>query len=290
MKIIVLGATGQIGSTIFHGLRDRHNVVGTSRNPSPKYHVFDPFHDDWSLLGTADVLVNCVGQIMPTKTSTFYHVHVDLVRLIIKNRALIGNPRIVQISALGASTNHKVDFLKTKGIADDLLLEQPNTIIVRPSIVCTHHTMIVRKMLMLLNISKYTGGLIFAPQKFLQTRIQPVMPHDLVDVVHALCLNNAPQNIVNVVGPEQFNFYEMIRMIFEANRMTLRIVKLPKNISDLLIGCGVSTMLPKVISSQQYQLLFYDNIHDLKDVQRILGRSPFSPKQFFYNEFNDATH
>ena len=145
MRIVVLGASGQIGSVIYNGLKDRHVVLGTSRKASADCVRFDPFQDNWHVLGTVDVLINCIGQIEATSSSSFHHIHVDLTKRIIAHRQQIGNPTILQISALGASAAHNVEFLRTKGIADDLLLQHAETAVIRPSIVCTHRTMIVRK-------------------------------------------------------------------------------------------------------------------------------------------------
>jgi nucleoside-diphosphate-sugar epimerase len=287
MKIIVLGATGQIGSVIYDGLRKTHQVIGTSRKSSGKHIQFDPFHNDWSLLGKTDVLINCVGQIEPTKASSFHRIHVGLTQLIIKNREVIGHPKIVQISALGASAHHRVEFLRTKGVADDLLLKQPDTVIVRPSIVCTPRTMIVRKMLMMLPISRYTIGLVFIPKGFLKTRIQPVMPPDLADVVEAMC-KAFDQRIINVVGPEAISFRDLIVLMLENKNQRLRLIEIPKLIMDVLVHCLVSFTIPKVINSQQYQLLFEDNIADAHSIQQILRRSLTPTKQFFINEFTYA--
>lgn len=288
MKIIVLGATGQIGSVIHDGLSKNHQVIGTSRKSSEKYIQFDPFNDDWSLLGKTDVLINCVGQIEPTKASSFHRIHVGLTQLIIKNRKVIGHPRIVQISALGASAHHRVEFLRTKGIADELLLEEPNTAVARPSIVCTHRTMIVRKMLMLLHIARYTMGLVFVPKGFLKTRLQPVMPADLVDVVEAMC-KASDQRIINIVGPEAISFRDLITLMLEIRNQSLRLIEIPKLFMDALINSVVSVAIPKMINSQQYQLLFEDNIADAHSIQQILGRPLISTKPFFINEFAHAT-
>ena len=84
---------------------------------------FDPFTDDWSLLGRADAIINCIGQIEPTRTSSFYDLHVGFIKLMLNNRNKIGQPRIMQISALGAAPHHQVEFLRTKGIGDELLLQ-----------------------------------------------------------------------------------------------------------------------------------------------------------------------
>ena len=290
MRIVVLGASGQIGSVIYNALKRHHEVVGTSRKQSGELIQFDPFRDAWSMLGKSDIFINCVGQIEASPGSSFYKIHVELTKLIVLNRLAIGNPRIIQISALGASANHKVEFLKTKGMADGHLLQHSNTVVVKPSIVCTHRTMIVQKMLMLLKISKYTQGLIFAPKRFLNSQIQPVMPQDLAALVASLCTTQYLPKVIDVVGPERLSFHQIINFMFQTKRRGYRIVPVPKALTNVLVEYGVCLLFPKVITSQQYQLLFDDNIADAAPAERILG-TPLTPtKQFFINEFSYAGH
>jgi nucleoside-diphosphate-sugar epimerase len=289
MRVIVLGATGQIGSVIYNGLMHTHEVVGTSRKASHNYLPFDPFKGNWSDLGKTDVLINCVGQIQASDASSFHHIHVELTKRIITNRQQIGNPALIQISALGASATHKVEFLRTKGIADDLLLQHPDTVVIRPSIVCTHQTMIVKKLIMLSNLSRWLFGVIPVPKGFLKTRIQPVMPQDFVDIVKKKCFDRSIR-IVHAVGPEALSFQEIIAFMMESRHQKLRTIDVSKRLSDTIMLNLVSRVFPNVVNSQQYQLLFEDNVADPRIAQQMLARPLLSVRQFFKNEFAYATH
>ena len=290
MRIVVLGASGQIGSVIYEMLRRHYEVVGTSRKQSSGLFQFDPFRDNWSKLGKSDIVVNCVGQIEATTNFSFYKIHLELSKLIIDNREVVGNPRIIQISALGAAANHKVEFLRTRGLADDYILQHPNTVVARPSIICTHRTMIVKKMLMLLQISNYTQGVVFVPSGFLNREIQPMMPQDLSALIKTLCTATDLPRIINVVGPERLSYHQIINLLFDTQRKKYRLVQVPKILTDVLIKYGISFLLPKLINSQQYQLLFQDNIADVTVAEGILGRRFISTKPFFKNEFSYASH
>lgn len=284
MKVIVLGASGQIGSVIYNGLRPFHKVVGTSRERSNGYPQFDPFKDDWSTLGQPDVLINCVGQIQATNNSTFHHIHVGLTKQVLAHRAQLGNPRIIQISALGASSSHQVEFLKTKGMADDILLAYPDTAVIRPSIVCTHRTMLVRKMIMLLHLSRFFFGSLPIPKGFLTTRIQPIMPEDLVDLVHEACVDREV-NQLDAVGPEEITLGEILQLLLKNRKQKLRIFQVPKTATDFFVRNVVGRLFPAVINEQQYQLLFEDNVANVDDCQKLLSRTPMSTRGFFEAEF-----
>ena len=139
MRIIILGASGQIGSFLFEDLRSKYTVTGTSRKSSTSLLRFDPFLDDWSALGEADVVINCIGQIQESSSCSFKKIHLGISKKLIENRMLLGDPRIIQISALGASAIHPVEFLRTKGEADDYLLQFPDTVVARPSCLYIQH-------------------------------------------------------------------------------------------------------------------------------------------------------
>ncbi|HYF68474.1 MAG TPA: hypothetical protein VD884_10065 [Ohtaekwangia sp.] len=266
MKIVVLGASGQVGSVIYSGLKDIHEVTGTSRNRSGKYLQFDPFSDDWSVLGKADVLINCVGQIAATPKSSFDRIHVLLTKQILAHRQNLGNPRIIQISALGASTDHQVEFLRTKGIADELLLQHPNVAVIRPSIICTPRTMLVKKMIMLSELARVFFGFVPIPRGFLTTQIQPIMPDDLIDLVRKLCYSHNTR-IIPAVGPEPISFHEVIQILRECRHEQLKVIEVSKRFTDIVVKNFVGYLLPKIISTQQYQLLFEDNTADVETIE-----------------------
>lgn len=287
MNIVILGASGQIGSVIRTGLAGRHNVTGTSRKQLPRLVQFDPFNNDWSMLGKPDVLINCIGQISPGTGSSFHAAHVGVTRCILDNRLLLGTPRIIQISALGASSNHHVCFLRTKGIADDILLQHRNTVVIRPSIVCTPGTMVVTKMRMLSGIARWSCGLLPVPKGFPDTKLQPVMPRDLADLVNVLC-DNGHEGIVSIGGSEAITFREIINIMAKSVDSRIRLMEIPRLITDLVITGMIGIMFPNLISETQYRLLFEDNVTDTREAERLLSRRPGSTRNFFKNEFSHA--
>ncbi len=287
MKIVILGASGQIGNILFEAMRKIYEVTGTSRYSCSRLLQFDPFNDNWSMLGRPDVIVNCIGLIKPRRTFTFSKIHVGLTKKIVENRTVLGNPRIIQMSALGASTCHTVEFLRTKGESDAYLLKSPDVVVVRPSIVCTHRTMMVEKMLMLFKLSQWTKGLVIVPEGFPKRRIQPVMPEDLAAIVSRLCSTPEIPKTINVSGPTSLTFHEIISIMFEARKKDFKLVTVPKLWTDIMVKYGVSIVLPRLINAQQYELLFKDNVADPGDAQKYLGSRMSETKQFWKNEFKD---
>lgn len=287
-KVLLLGASGQIGNFLYKKLQGNATieVLGTSRKGANEYLKFDPFKNDWKALGKMDVLINCVGQIQETKGADFAKIHLGLTKIILKNREIIGNPRIIQISALGASTAHPVVFLQTKGQADEILLEEENTFIIRPSIVCTPETMLVRKLKMLSRIARLTNNFLFVPKGFLNHKIQPILIDDLCQLIENLSLGGRSARTINAVGPMDISYHQLINIVEKGRTKNFKIKEINKEVVGVLVKNIISPLFPGLINYQQYQLLFSDNVASLNDTERILDRKPASTMGFWEKELS----
>ena len=287
MKILVLGANGQIGSLIFTYLQchfSQHNILGTSRktlNKTDKNFIqFDPFTDDWNTLGKIDVLINCIGIIAENRQNTFRKIHIALVEKMLQQRENIGNPKIIHISALGANAWSQSKFLSTKAEGDNLLLKAKNTVVIRPSIVCTHNTMLVKKLKMLKQISRLLFGHIYMPSKMLSVKIQPIMPEDLAEIVSKVCVSDQHPQLINAVGPEALSINEILHKIknVKIKRLQDKIMKIPMQMAAILF--------PQVISKEQIILMQQNNIADKTVAEEILNRPLLSTYNFWMKELN----
>jgi uncharacterized protein YbjT (DUF2867 family) len=284
-RILILGANGQLGS-LFQQYLTAHlpeaetiGCVRKRKNVSGNYIAFDPFTDDWQKLGKADVLINCIGIIQETAEITFEKVHEDITLLLLENRQLIGNPRIIQISALGAATNSVVPFLRTKGKADKLLQKHAETVVIRPSIVCTPNTIMIQKLRLHHRISKFALGCLPFPSSLLSTRIQPIMPDDLVAIVARVCLVENPPSLIHAVGPTALSLGQLIEL---STLQNVHLIKVSQKISDIAATL-ISFLFPRLLTQEQYQLLQTDNTYHAAETENILGRQPLSTEMFWRN-------
>jgi len=284
-RIVVLGAKGNIGSAVYKALNqssERFDVIGTSaRIVNEKGMVcFDPLVDSWSVFGKVDALINCIGIIQEVGKNTFDKLHIGVTKSILNNRQTIGNPLIIQVSALGADTRHATKYLRTKGIADELLLQQDNTFVVRPSIVCFPNTAILEKIKMHQNIARKLHSPILLPKGIKDAQIQPVMISDLVEVIENVAINPPKEDrIIYAVGLERLNYGELFLMNAGASKK--KIVEINQHLCDLLIKGIVARVFPSFINRDQYILLFKNNIADTQGIERILGREPLSSRPFW---------
>lgn len=290
MRLVVLGASGQLGSRVLQQLRQDYpgdQVLGTVRVPAratapggapPKeLLLFDPFGDDWARLGRVDVLINCIGIIRETPALDFTRAHLGLTSLMLQHRVMLGNPRIIQVSALGADVASSSAFLRTKGLADVQLLRQPGTVVLRPSIVCTPDTMLSRKLQLLGNICRFTAGLLLFPAQSLQTKIQPVAAADLTALVSQLCCHSFT-GVVALGGKETYSLKQLLRLLPTCRKILPVSQAWCNHLMPLL--AQVFAALP---DKEQQLLLQQDNVTDTAICEQILGR-PMASTQAYWQE------
>jgi uncharacterized protein YbjT (DUF2867 family) len=280
--IAILGANGQIGSFLYQHLRTKwpditikacvRSITCTNDSDNRDYFAFNPFTDNWQVLGKVDVLINCIGIIEENKHCKFEQAHVGLTSLILINRRIIGNTRVIQISALGADSSSPVPFLATKGKADNLLLTAENAVVVRPSIVCTPNTMLIQRLQFIQKMGKYFFYYLPLPAKVLQTRLQPIMPCDLATLIACLSFTRKHPDIIAAIGPEILTVREIIQLSIK------NVTLIP---ASTWLFKLVPLILPRLINSQQLKLLLQHNTAEQSSIGSSVYTSTQSTKQFF---------
>lgn len=147
MKVLILGATGLIGS---HALRALHaagcETIGVSRrrpaDASPAAWIEADVGlmtkaADWlPLLAGVDAVVNCVGIIREARQGDFDRLQRAMPVAVFAACERLGLRRVVQVSALGSHPDAATAYWRSKGAAEaDLLARGLSSTIIRPSLV-----------------------------------------------------------------------------------------------------------------------------------------------------------
>lgn len=150
MKILILGATGFIGSVVAARLRaDGHVVTGLARNPG-RARIKHPSITwikadlatmtdtaDWqALLGSHQAVVNCAGALQDGLVDDLAATQERAMLALYAAAAQSGTELIVQISARTDGGGKEQPFLATKRSADEALAASGlNHVILRPALV-----------------------------------------------------------------------------------------------------------------------------------------------------------
>jgi hypothetical protein len=102
---------------------------------------------------------------------------------------------------------------------------------------------------MLACIARYSFGFLFVPKHFLLTRIQPVMPQDLVDVVSMICTGSA-EKVINIVGSDRISFGHILSTMAATMARNIRIIEVPKKLADGIVNKVVDPLFPQTINQQ----------------------------------------
>lgn len=206
----------------------------------------------------ADVVVNCVGLLAQSGAQTFNAIHVDGARAVAKAAREAGARRMVHVSAIGADTNGKADYARTKAAGEQAVLQEfSSAIVLRPSIVFGPEDEFFNRFAAMARISPMLpligSGL---------TKFQPVYVGDL-----ALALANIADGegvggkIYELGGPEKLSFRTLLERTLDYTDRKRMLMPMPfwlAKLQALLTWPLPNTLRP--ITVDQVRLLKNDNI------------------------------
>jgi uncharacterized protein YbjT (DUF2867 family) len=218
VRILLLGATGVIGSHVLAKLRTQgHQVLAVARRTGQPGRGLEWVSLDlreatrpevWlPLLRGIDAVVNCAGVLQDGPTDSTAAAHHDGPAALFDACEQAGVRRVVHLSAIGADREGLSAFSRTKRQGDDALAARDlDWVILRPSVV--------------LGRAAYGGGALFRALAALPIMLVPrragalqvVQLDDLVEAILFFLGPEAPSRLaLEIVGPERLEFAEVVR-------------------------------------------------------------------------------
>jgi uncharacterized protein YbjT (DUF2867 family) len=219
LKVLVLGATGFIGSAVTARLvREGHQIVAlgrrapTRKRPGIQAVRFDlakvKTPDDWKpLLTGIDAVVNCAGALQDAPGERLVQIHEIALDHLFEACEQAGVRRIVHFSAAGV-TRAASPFSQSKLHGDERLMRRSlEWFILRPSVVVGR--------------SAYGGsallrGLAALPILAIPNDAGPLQLVHLDDVVDMVVVCLRPETparqVLELVGPTRFSFVEAVQL------------------------------------------------------------------------------
>ena len=203
----------------------------------------------------ADIVVNLVGILSERRPGDFRRIQAEGAGRIANAAAAAGVTRMVQLSAIGASTSAASEYAKTKAAGEAAVrAAMPGAAILRPSLVFGAEDKFFNRfgaMAMTLPIMPVIHG---------DTRFQPVYVGDVADAVcAALIQDDAIGATYELGGPRIYTFRELLTYILHETRRNRHLWDVPLGLARLQARLG--ELVPgKPFTRDQLLLLENDNI------------------------------
>ena len=288
--ILITGATGYIGHhlvarLVAQGERPRCLFRDIDRAkrllPADKVELVQGATTSPDTLGVAiqgvDTIVHAAFLTADRKQSTgneYEKTNVQGTANLIKVAKKAGVKRIIEIGGLGTKPDKPGSYMQGRYLAEKMLKESGlDWTIIQPSVLFGKNAPFIKGLVDLIRTSPVVpligGG---------KTMFQPIYVEDVVTVLIKVLQDPAgtTNRTYTIGGPAYYSFTQIIDVLLKT--MHKQRIKVPA--PTPLVGVGAAVMeavLPKPPLTKAAMTLFsFDNITDLKSVQRDFGFTPMS--------------
>lgn len=276
--ILVAGATGFVGNHTTriltgNGLQVRvlaRNLSELKRISDLKVDVVqgdvtDPASLEGKLEGITAV-VHLVGIIRETASATFEGVHVNGTRNLVEAAVRSGVERFIYISALGTRKGARSMYHRTKWQAERTVVESGlRYVILRPSVMFGPDDAFFN---MLRPMVKWLPVTLVADSG--EYRLQPIWVQDTATCIkQCLADENATDQIIEIGGPQQLTFNQVIDVIAEVLGVRRPRVHLPLGLMRPAAKLMERILPNPPLTTDQLLMLQEDNVCDLARMREL---------------------
>ncbi len=261
MKILVIGGKGFLGRRVCKYLEKPFTM---DRSKGKDNHVRGSL-EDLALLKKIipefDVIVNLVGlsPLKNPKGTSYKDVHIKGVRNLLFS--MTSKQRLIQVSALGASSESDAEYLRTKGKAEDLIKNSgKDYCIVRPSFLFGKDNEFFRT----LDIAKHFW---FFPR--IKTKMQPIFVDDVAKIISKACTKKIRKKELELGGSKVYSIFDVARLYTHRT-----LIPIPWFLFKASYWLVSRTRLFG-ITPEQYKILLHDNICKKNNAQDYLKLEEF---------------
>ncbi len=159
----------------------------------------------------ADAVINLVAVLYEEGQQKFEALHVKGAETVAKAVASAGIINFVHVSAIGADTESKSDYARTKGEGETLVRQHvPTADIIRPSIIFGTEDAFFNRFAAMAQLAPALpligGG---------QTKFQPVYVCDVADAIAKRIVAGASAETYELGGPRVYSFKELLQFMLE---------------------------------------------------------------------------
>lgn len=293
--VVVTGASGLVGTRLCTQLiEDGWKVRAIVRNMSKaterlghlklEIRVAD-IRDPESLrasLKDAGSLVHLAAVAIEKSGDTYSSINADATRLLLEAAKAESVERIVYMSQNGSDSSSPFAFLRSKGIAQDLVTESSaRWTVLRPSVIFGQNDEFVNVLARLVRLSP----LIFPLPGGGIARFQPVAVSDVARaVIKVLEDDSTVRRTYSIGGSTPLTLRQMTERILIALDTSRILVGVPVGVIRPLVAVGQRVLPNPPVTTGLLDLLAIDNVIERNDLQHELGITPipFAPEELLY--------
>lgn len=276
MKSVVTGAFGFTGKYISKLLLSKGESIKTFTNKvnrdifGEKIEIFKyDFRNKEYLIkamSNAKRLYNTYWIRFPYKNISFKEV-INNTKILIDCAKEANIEKVIHISITNANPKSKFQYFKYKGIVEEMIKDSKiDYFILRPTVIFGKESILINNIAWFLK--KLPLFFIFGKGRYL---VQPIYIEDLAKIA-VFGADNFKNKIVDIVGPEIFEFKEMINLIKTKISSKSKIIYLPSFLFQIFIP--ILNFLTKDI------VLTKEELKALKDNLLYSKEEPLGKKKF----------
>ena len=253
LSILVIGGRGFVGNAICSELK-KYLIFTFDRHSGGKNHFqgnISSLSDLKKAIKDMDCVINLIGLSplrKPTGT-TYYETHVEGVKNILKVCEEFGTKRLVHMSILGANKKSTIEFSKTKGLGEELVMKSNiKSTIFCPSVIYDKENEFVR----MASKTAFTLGFPNIPAK-----IQPIYRQDVAKLFSFAVKGKIKEKKLEIGGPNVMTIFQFAKKIY--NKKGFPCIPIP--LIFIKIGMKVASWLNLFgITKDQIESIYIDNI------------------------------
>jgi uncharacterized protein YbjT (DUF2867 family) len=273
LSIVVLGGTGFLGTRLVARLiKDGHEVTVLSRDREQHKHLLvlpgltlencDVYQEAQlsERFRGKDVVINLVGILNERwfEGAGFRRAHTELTQRILNAARSAGVARLLQVSAMKASTSAPSYYLRSKGEAEKLIRDQHTALdwtIFQPSVMFGPGDSF---------LNRFAGLLAAIPIAFPlarpNARFQPVAVDDVVNAMR-LCLHGgaSSRKTYELGGPQVYTLREIVILAAKLTHRRRWVIGLP-NFLGRMQAFFMNFVPGRPFSSDNYRSLKVDSV------------------------------
>ena len=293
--VVVTGASGLVGTHVCEllatsGWKVRAIVRDTSKAARRLGHLpieirtgdIRNVSDMRSALAGAGAVVHLAAIAIEKPGETYSSTNADATRVLIDSAVAESATRMIHMSQNGADSRSPYAFLRSKGIAQDLVQESGlRWTILRPSVIVGPEDEFVNVLARLVRLSP----LVFPLPGGGTAKFQPIA---VADVARAIlrCLEDGStvRRSYTIGGPAPLTLRQMSERILIAMNVSRALVGVPVAALRPLIALAQRLLPNPPVTTSLLDLLEVDNTTEPNDLREKLGIDPvpFAPEELLY--------